>query len=140
MRISDWSSDVCSSDLRLCAEAPVEPELDRFDAASGCPGLRDGIAALGLCGGCEDHFGDTRPDAVEAPPEQIMILPDLSSGADHHRSLGEVLLPAFTGSSGEEVAGVDHRRGDASGDPGSDESRAGKACGRTRRVRGWREP
>src|SRR3546814_6697143 len=48
-----------------------------------------------------------------------MILPDLSSGEDHHRSLGEVLLPAFPGSSGEEVAGVDHRRGDARRDPAS---------------------
>src|SRR3546814_10857722 len=39
MRISDWSSDVCSSDLRIGTSDPVEPVadvqplLDRFDFA-----------------------------------------------------------------------------------------------------------
>src|SRR3546814_14334513 len=50
MRISDWSSDVCSSDLGLAAEGPVaaDPANDRpgaDDAAHGVDGATDDVAA-----------------------------------------------------------------------------------------------
>src|SRR3546814_2976878 len=39
MRISDWSSDVCSSDLKLC-EVARKPSAHGYSASKGIPGLR----------------------------------------------------------------------------------------------------
>src|SRR3546814_16454806 len=59
MRISDWSSDVCSSDLVAYAKEKLEPELKAIDPAcgftftqiSGFPGLATpasaGVISLG---------------------------------------------------------------------------------------------
>src|SRR3546814_10655993 len=61
MRISDWSSDVCSSDLGLAAEGPVaaDPANDRpgaDDAAHGVDGATDDVAAgLGHIAHRADH-------------------------------------------------------------------------------------
>src|SRR3546814_3613102 len=49
MRISDWSSDVCSSDLRLaraCRVAPADAGGDRWACAAG--GVVRGEPAQGL--------------------------------------------------------------------------------------------
>src|SRR3546814_1469363 len=59
MRISDWSSDVCSSDLRRhlpalhlgdAAEGVQDEDLDRFAVAAGLDGGRAGVAG----GGADD--------------------------------------------------------------------------------------
>src|SRR3546814_10612228 len=64
MRISDWSSDVCSSDLgeccgNSCGDRSVEAdeiaelletvERVRHDAASGIERLQDAVVALAFC-------------------------------------------------------------------------------------------
>src|SRR3546814_4240392 len=42
LRISDWSSDVCSSDLTMKNSSRLLPEIDRKRrrSSSGCAGLR----------------------------------------------------------------------------------------------------
>src|SRR3546814_3975159 len=60
MRISDWSSDVCSSDLRQFPEAGIDP-IDRFMPAEDA---RDGGGARrnGVIGGAIEHHRRTAPD------------------------------------------------------------------------------
>src|SRR3546814_20445036 len=48
MRISDWSSDVCSSDLAVRTRSPTPDRLHRFSREAGQVMLRYGLAALGL--------------------------------------------------------------------------------------------
>src|SRR3546814_2455824 len=64
MRISDWSSDVCSSDLTLVGEevrlADVEVEVDRIE------GDDRGQQRGGVAGAARDQVADA--DAVEADP------------------------------------------------------------------------
>src|SRR3546814_7617569 len=62
MRISDWSSDVCSSDLALPAAPGVE--AGKADGAQRCDGQPENgnpqavhVAALGADDGCRD-IGD----------------------------------------------------------------------------------
>ena len=55
------------------AKASVEAELNDLDPARGGPGMGDGIAAFGLCGGGEDHFRNSGLDAVETGDVQRQI-------------------------------------------------------------------
>src|SRR3546814_6195314 len=43
MRISDWSSDVCSSDLPLLNQDLIEARLDLVSLFEGDAGLRDAV-------------------------------------------------------------------------------------------------
>src|SRR3546814_9600099 len=77
MRISDWSSDVCSSDLRRAGDQPlVEVRLEaqregfeeamrvqRLDIALKCPAESLGGGATAACGDAEGGHGgqDTSP-------------------------------------------------------------------------------
>src|SRR3546814_9448798 len=45
MRISDWSSDVCSSDLRRVDDDYLDPLMFRPDSMLGLPGLMDAYSA-----------------------------------------------------------------------------------------------
>src|SRR3546814_10350193 len=47
MRISDWSSDVCSSDLGAMTEAEFLAALRTLPLHPGAQGLRDDVAHLG---------------------------------------------------------------------------------------------
>src|SRR3546814_7029847 len=97
MRISDWSSDVCSSDLlekdgrRIGVEGKPPPEEGgrRIDRIAIDP--EPGRAKFGLkaqrSGGplrrCPDRGGDDRPDRTDlAPKDPIVHTPVLSSNAD----------------------------------------------------------
>src|SRR3546814_6896169 len=73
MRISDWSSDVCSSDLRVVeAELALLPKLHQRDAGDGLGhriDLRDRIAAhrafrraVGHARGAEINLAPVLPD------------------------------------------------------------------------------
>src|SRR3546814_10058409 len=58
MRISDWSSDVCSSDLEPAAQTRGKPRgmAAGWWALEGCPGVRAGVASDGWWGGgAADH-------------------------------------------------------------------------------------
>src|SRR3546814_1795769 len=52
MRISDWSSDVCSSDLRLIGDRKIGPDADKGGSRRIRP---EWLSALG---GHEQHRGD----------------------------------------------------------------------------------
>src|SRR3546814_3596224 len=56
MRISDWSSDVCSSDLRIIPDLPTAPErTNQRDARAQAAGFQCELVAPGLqCGGLRD--------------------------------------------------------------------------------------
>src|SRR3546814_17616460 len=57
MRISDWSSDVCSSDLSSCSSMPDSPPQAIHGLLSACPG-RDAAQAIRchrFCIGTEDQ-------------------------------------------------------------------------------------
>src|SRR3546814_7547340 len=47
MRISDWSSDVCSSDLRGCAGLPLHAPGERHEAERIDGGVRKIVEAIG---------------------------------------------------------------------------------------------
>src|SRR3546814_11902713 len=49
MRISDWSSDVCSSDL-ITYLASTTPATSTATTSSGTPGLTPGVITIGLSG------------------------------------------------------------------------------------------
>src|SRR3546814_6887927 len=101
MRISDWSSDVCSSDLQLGEEA-----LDLVDPGGGCRRQMDMPAralgqpvadGLGLVRGVVVHdemdvevFGDRRFDLVQEATELLravaaIAFADDASGGDVER-------------------------------------------------------
>src|SRR3546814_10090945 len=58
MRISDWSSDVCSSDLVAAARAPFMPELGHRPALE--PAQQLGAFALDAHRGVGEHRGAHR--------------------------------------------------------------------------------
>src|SRR3546814_6187179 len=68
MRISDWSSDVCSSDLYVCeCGAQIGQQLKDFVLVNGCGWV--GLHFAGLCGIGEDR-GEFLFDAGFHPIEQ----------------------------------------------------------------------
>src|SRR3546814_6792279 len=85
MRISDWSSDVCSSDLHIAHVAGIEPAVrhargGRFGVAviaghqrrAGTPDLADGLVGKDapiLVADLDDHVLD-RPAAVDDRSEE----------------------------------------------------------------------
>src|SRR3546814_10862053 len=78
MRISDWSSDVCSSDLL----EPAEPVAGRLRAAHGIEGIAPDAAAEGTRRALESkHFGDggavvgKAVDAGETRAEHLTLQP-----------------------------------------------------------------
>src|SRR3546814_2616632 len=82
MRISDWSSDVCSADLRFGTghlrfhDACLLLELASFDHSSGCE-----PAAL------------LRPDGKAAGSNQPSPMPSAGSGAAPARTLSSMRWP-----------------------------------------------
>src|SRR3546814_20582052 len=75
MRISDWSSDVCSSDLQL--ELPDAPALlSGGPLLSGDQGSGTGLAQLGEIGLTAELLG---PQDVGQPVEQAVHEGDLAA-------------------------------------------------------------
>src|SRR3546814_3651198 len=84
MRISDWSSDLCSSDLPPCARQPRA--LDDIEPDAAAPDHRDAITRL--------HFGDV----------------DHRSDARHHRTAQDTrALGREVGGAGRHRFGADER-------------------------------
>src|SRR3546814_19329229 len=118
MRISDWSSDVCSSDLYRRQHEGAGPEVDaRVEAVEPIPhrppGDRPGDEV-----GYDDGLG-------ELPGEQPH---DVAAAGAHHLADADLLSPALGGEGGEAEqaeAGDDHRpqgksrEGRGAGAPGS---------------------
>src|SRR3546814_12096503 len=140
MRISDWSSDVCSSDLRqltailgsrrgaahagLLALPRIDPNGRRIDWYTALP-------------------GPVRPVADLPDDEQLRLRAEAERLTSDIEGLGAALVQA--GGTGELVGrmltlavrtpGPEHMH--AVGDqPRSDEGRVGKECVSTRRYRG----
>src|SRR3546814_6890126 len=63
MRISDWSSDVCSSDLCMRADAAADEVIARIvepcDRGGGAPFAREARAPVGIGGCAEAQIADT---------------------------------------------------------------------------------
>src|SRR3546814_5327946 len=93
MRISDWSSDVCSSDLdaadREHEDEAQGPEHRRLEGEAAAPHRRD-------------------------PAEDL----DTGRHRDHHRRGGEIHLGVHVHADGEHVAGPDDEADDADRDHG----------------------
>src|SRR3546814_2457345 len=62
MRISDWSSDVCSSDLMALHAVDMDPHVDR-----SAPADLDDVAQPPR-GGWLAHHAEVRTQAVRGPP------------------------------------------------------------------------
>src|SRR3546814_4702233 len=89
MRISDWSSDVCSSDLmNLGAGRVVMQDLPRIDAAiadgsfARIPALQEAVATLKKSGGTAHVMGLVSPGGVHSHQDQIAALAELLAEAD----------------------------------------------------------
>src|SRR3546814_13892957 len=86
MRISDWSSDVCSSDLRLAGQGPVQlaerAALTVVMAANGYPGTPEkggaitGLDAAEAAGARVFHAGTADKDgAIVAHRGRVLNVP-----------------------------------------------------------------
>src|SRR3546814_10548708 len=75
MRISDWSSDVCSSDLReALAQRRPPPDADPDNGITRVEVLAGSIGVLGLRGFADFEFGrDDQParEAIDAALRQL---------------------------------------------------------------------
>src|SRR3546814_2714275 len=82
MRISDWSSDVCSSDLRLSRLRRGRLPEDLFLRAEPVPGLREDLQLL-ACGLADDRQrpGDPAPHPHPQHREQLTLTPAASAPA-----------------------------------------------------------
>src|SRR3546814_19481770 len=115
MRISDWSSDVCSSDLLRIGNGPEPESLD--------PQRMSSVSALNIAR--DLYEGLTR---IEADGK---VLPAAASGwqvADGGRRYTFDLRTDLHWSNGESLAAADFVRR-------SEERRVGKECGGTCRSR-----
>src|SRR3546814_14139845 len=124
LRISDWSSDVCSSDLRVAlgyAPVAVDPALFRRLVV-----LRGGRGAVG-----GEHVRAV--GVVLAAPEQRRLRQAQHLAHAHHRRrLGQADAPAEAGAVGQ----IGHQgRGDAALAARSEARRVGKECVRPGRSR-----
>src|SRR3546814_18801160 len=123
MRISDWSSDVCSSDLRANLLYRTLRFLGRA-REQGALGLRVERfeqhqlfarrleAADRLARGLE-FFGEARFDAVGRRPAGI--LRDALADQDHHRPIIEPVLAKAAAARFERAKSTDERRGGKEG-------------------------
>ena len=91
---------------------PVGGKADLGNAAVVGPAGRDLLGAFWRFAVHQHHVGVLRADLVELRPDQLMVVEvepagqcDLRSGGQQHLAIG-----AFAG--GDEVAAVDHRRGE----------------------------
>src|SRR3546814_17737739 len=89
MRISDWSSDVCSSDLFLCAQWHLA-ETETLFAECRVPGQ----AAVGVFLGVAPVEGEGRvgEDAVEAAQFAPFDMARVSQGRSEVRRVGKVCV------------------------------------------------
>src|SRR3546814_2818311 len=102
MRISDWSSDVCSSDLLN----PPRQFPSLFEPVHGSApdiagkGIANPVAAVWTAALMLDHLGETAAAAeLEAAIESVLVDPaartrDLGGSADT-RTCGEAILKAL---------------------------------------------
>src|SRR3546814_17009177 len=100
MRISDWSSDVCSSDLR--EPDPQEAYRERQADPVGRRISADGRHRL-LGRDREDQGGETRRHLFDAERRQQcrLLQADGGGGDEIRRSAGHVLLDRRAGSPGD---------------------------------------
>src|SRR3546814_4520208 len=102
MRISDWSSDVCSSDLQRRGRRPFLAEVAVI--AFGCEGDMEAAIVEGLAGVEVDRTGQAALDQVGG-----RILVDLDRSQQFGGDVGEVpRLPAVARRKG--VAAVEDRK------------------------------
>src|SRR3546814_8231039 len=71
MRISDWSSDVCSSDLRL--EQRTQCDLEMIEATGACAGIENYSRFLTGC-----NPGEPPPTLFEYIPDNALLIVDES--------------------------------------------------------------
>src|SRR3546814_18250452 len=100
MRISDWSSDVCSSDLPYVVDVHLVPRKDDVGAFVVHP-FRDGSAPEPL----PQHTGSAGLDEDEDVREQEDEHPDQDEAQDHE---GDKPLPAVEGDAATPHGGVAH--------------------------------
>src|SRR3546814_12010126 len=94
MRISDWSSDVCSSDLEVAhlavLAAPVDRRLDRpplarRDGTEPLGGEVDQNLVLDIAGRGDDHRAGIVVVPVKARPRLARHAPDDPGRSEEHR-------------------------------------------------------
>src|SRR3546814_20016322 len=111
MRISDWSSDVCSSDLR--AEAGVPPDLDSAQRREAEGKAEHAAAAGARAGSVRDasELGSAAPAPreLDPQPDPVLLAPGCrgSAGRGPHRRSHRDPRPRRTGK--RLAAGVPYR-------------------------------
>src|SRR3546814_9039310 len=79
MRISDWSSDVCSSDLHLPSPRTLRQAQDRLDPGSRCLGIGVHLEESGTPGQARgDEMGDDGQPPIAPQDDRISSAPERS--------------------------------------------------------------
>src|SRR3546814_2724335 len=88
MRISDWSSDVCSSDLGrgVAMAVPVGLEGDLHDLAVVGPAGGDALGAARAATVQQHHVGMLGVDLVERGPDALVIVEVGTARSEEHTS------------------------------------------------------
>src|SRR3546814_20440985 len=147
MRISDWSSDVCSSDLGIEVDAALDPagaDLAGIDQVKGSqPADRVGFLRLGLEvleGGREERQTRSYPIVEQAALETDLVIGgDFGAHALRTRHIGGERIERRTldAARGRCIDHVIGRHLPAFSEfPRSEERRVGKECLMTRSSRG----
>src|SRR3546814_3316782 len=80
MRISDWSSDVCSSDLRD-TNCPFRDLFDFCRRVDTRKANKRVLEAL-ICSGAMDGFGLNRPSLMKTLPKALQLAEAAAASAD----------------------------------------------------------
>src|SRR3546814_7190542 len=86
MRISDWSSDVCSSDLRLL---PVDAQRQGAEASQGLPGIVSGSREAGGIRPPLQLLDQLRITGEQRSAEQIAMAVQRLGGGVHDQITAE---------------------------------------------------
>src|SRR3546814_17822054 len=89
MRISDWSSDVCSSDLREIGEKSIDPGPQLVANLTGTVAVAARIDAFAI-GGMQEILLRSEGPGMDAPPRRLRVTHKLGRypPVPHHRLVG----------------------------------------------------
>src|SRR3546814_11402731 len=95
MRISDWSSDVCSSDLERRRELPAMSSLPAESVRPGLAGARRLVVKIGSALLVDEAAGSIRRDWLDALSDDVAALMRRGTERSEARRVGKEWCSTF---------------------------------------------